>query len=145
MVQKQLLSSMRSFGFVPGSESGTEEQLAKAITAGLPDRIFVWKGRREWYYQEGNYSNEVCLGRESSIRPSHDPIVAWGIIEIPTRSGSMRLVTNAANVVPVQSRQRVVMGRPGDDGHYCSYCSVGAEKEDRTIPADACLFCGVGV
>ena len=98
LVQKQLLSSLRSLGLTPGNEQGTESQLALAIVAGLPDRSFVWKGRREWYAHEDDYTNEVCLGRESAIRPSYDPIVAWEIIEIQTARGPMRLVTNATAI-----------------------------------------------
>jgi len=98
MAQRQLVSSMRSLGFVV-SDGGTEEQLRKAICAGLPDRIFTYYRRPNWHEQEGG-DITAALGKESVISPStSNKIVAWEIIEIQTARGMMKLITNAT-VVP---------------------------------------------
>ena len=98
IAQRQLVSSMRSFGFAV-SDGGTEEQLRKAICAGLPDRIFVYYRRPNWHEQE-NGDVTAALGKESVISPSTShKLVAWEIIEIQTSRGAMKLITNAV-VVP---------------------------------------------
>ena len=95
MASRQLVSSMRSLGFVV-SDGGTEEQLRKAICAGLPDRVFVYYRRPNWHEQE-NGDVTAALGRESVISPStSQKLVAWEIIEITTARGPMKLITNAA-------------------------------------------------
>lgn len=97
---RQLVSSMRSLGFVVRN-GGTEEQLRKAICAGLPDRVFVYYSRPNWYGQvDGDIT--AALGRESVIPPSTShKLVAWEIIEVPTsRGGVVKLITNAAVVPP---------------------------------------------
>jgi CRISPR-associated Csx3 family protein len=38
--------------------------------------------------------------------------------------------------------KKVIMGMPGDSGHFCPVCSVGIEKNDGHLPSDGCLFCG---
>jgi HrpA-like RNA helicase len=91
--EKQLCSTMKSFGFVTNND-GTEEKLRLAIAAGLPDRIFS-SGRRYWHQVDGEI--EAVLGRESVVSGSNK-IVAWEIIEIPTRRGSLKLITNAAAI-----------------------------------------------
>ncbi|MBI4377454.1 MAG: ATP-dependent RNA helicase [Elusimicrobia bacterium] len=92
---RELERSVRSLGY-HGNDSGTEEALAKAISAGLPDRVFEWTGFRSDYRQSGSYDSFV-LGRESVISPSGKSIVAWEVIEIPTRGGrTMKLIVNAA-------------------------------------------------
>lgn len=94
---RQLLSTMKGLGFEPDSEPGTEDSLRKAIFAGLPDRVFTWSGRRDWYRRS---NDEACMGRESvvKIRSRSVSVVAWEIIEISTARGGMALITNAATV-----------------------------------------------
>jgi HrpA-like RNA helicase len=94
MAERQLVSSMRSLG-CSVSNGGTEEQLRKAICAGLPDRIFTYCRRPNWHEQEGG-DVTAALGRESVIQPSAShKLVAWEIIEIQTARGMMKLITNA--------------------------------------------------
>ena len=93
--EKQLTRTMKNFGF-DISNIGTEENLCKSIAAGLPDRVFEYYRRPNWYSQvNGNIS--AVLGKESLV--SGSKIVAWEIIEIQTRRGGMKLITNAASVL----------------------------------------------
>lgn len=93
--EKQLCSTMKSFGFVINETNGTEENLRQAIAAGLPDRIFSYR-RRGWYNQISG-DVEAVLSRESVI-PYVNKIVAWEIIEVSSRRGGMKIITNAAVV-----------------------------------------------
>lgn len=96
--ERQLLGTMRSFGLAASDDNGTEENLRQAIAAGLPDRIFTYYRRPNWYEQVGG-ETEAALGRESVITPSSShKLVAWEIIEIQTARGMMKLITNGAVV-----------------------------------------------
>lgn len=93
--EKQLTRTMKIFGF-DISNIGTEENLCKSIAAGLPDRVFEYYRRPNWYSQV-NGDTSAALGKESLV--SGSKIVAWEIIEIQTRRGGMKLITNAAIVL----------------------------------------------
>jgi len=92
VASRQLLATMRNEGFEVSPEyTGTPELLTQAIVAGLPDRKFS-------YYRNGWYGNETAgsaiLGKESVV--SGNTVYAWKVIEVPTRKGSMRIITHAA-------------------------------------------------
>lgn len=93
---RQLLSKMAYFGFVP-SGTGTEESLRKAVAAGIPDKIFSYSEYTGRYSEVGGTGAKgVLLGRESVIKPSTDHNLAvWGMIEISTKRGSLKLITSA--------------------------------------------------
>ena len=98
MTARELERAMRSLGYSANEIPGTEEALAKAISAGLPDRLFEWSGYREGYDFCGG-TDRAVLARESVIKPSDKKIVAWEIIEIQTRrGGALRLITNATQI-----------------------------------------------
>lgn len=94
---RQLLATMKGLGFSVNEQEGTEENLRKAIFAGLPDRVFQWDGR-DWFKRD----DDSCLmGLDSVIRErsSDTPVAAWEVIEISTRKGgTLRLITNAVTV-----------------------------------------------
>lgn len=95
---RQLLYDCQNVGLVANKEPATEEVFRSAVIAGLPDRIFC-RYRQSWYERLENWREQVCLGRESVIRPSGKLIAAWEIRDIPTRrGGSMRLITSAVEV-----------------------------------------------
>ncbi|HRH32817.1 MAG TPA: helicase-related protein [bacterium] len=93
--EKQLTRTMKNFGF-DISNIGTEENLCKSIAAGLPDRVFEYYRRPNWYSQV-NGDTSAALGKESLV--SSGKIVAWEMIEIQTSRGGMKLITNAAVVI----------------------------------------------
>ena len=96
---RQLLSSMRAFGFKPNSTAGSGDALRQSILAGLPDRIFEWN-YRDWFRRESD-GKEVMLGRESIVRlPKRDgaAIAVWNVMEISTTRGVLPLATNAVLV-----------------------------------------------
>jgi len=88
---------MKGLGFSVNEQEGIEENLRKAIFAGLPDRVLQWDGR-DWFKREDDH---CLMGRDSVIRArsSDMPIAAWEVIEISTRKGgTLRLITNAVTV-----------------------------------------------
>ena len=95
MVSKQLLSAMEKLGYPANEHPGTDENLAQAILAGLPDRVFTWKGRRDWFVH-AETEQEGCLARSSSItkRVSGMQLAVWEILQLP----NITLITNAVVV-----------------------------------------------
>lgn len=76
---------------------GTEDNLRKAIVAGLPDRIFFREGRTSYERPEG----EDCLtllGRESVVNPSDKPLAVWNLFEVEGGRGPRRYITSATEI-----------------------------------------------
>jgi HrpA-like RNA helicase len=92
LVSKQLLSAMEKLGYTANDCPATDKVLAQAILAGLPDRVFVWKGRGDWFWNEET-GQEACLSQSSSIRErvSEMQLAVWEILQLPNIS----LITNA--------------------------------------------------
>lgn len=94
MVARQLMLSMRGFGFAPNDELGKEDDLRMAICAGLPDRVFESRGRG--WYRRGSYEAKQSFDSKAF----GFQLIAWEVIEIQTIRGILPLITNA--VVPVK-------------------------------------------
>jgi ATP-dependent helicase HrpA len=92
---RQLLSDLRQVGVSFNNEPGTEDQLRRAMFAGLKDRVFRYS------YGDYTHTEKLCedieLARESVVKPmrKNEYVAAAEILQIPTARGMLRLNTNA--------------------------------------------------
>lgn len=97
-IARQLGSAMEGLGFSSESVAeNLEEALCRAICAGLPDMVYHWKGRRDWYHNPET-GDEAVLGREScvTVRSMSMPVVAWQMFE---PNEGFRVISSAAVVL----------------------------------------------